>query len=391
MTDDSQPSKRETTVDSSGLKASRRSLLQVIGSGSVISGVSVVGKAAGPNTVKIPTIMDKIGENVLKWEEVPKSWWAHVQHVREANRDAQDMLIDRDGVLSVGYGKGDQTIEGKYAFQIHVGVDPNKPRPPIPDEVDGVDVHVREKEVEPLAESDGYCSNLRRFDPAPGGVTIEDEACGWGGSSAFKVVSGNGRAGMLTANHLWYCDTAAKGAAAYQCCDYVGDMGQSDPSADFAVVRGDGPFNDQIREEDGTSWDISGYYGPDGIDNLIADVEVVYRTGIGYGTDDGPVRENGVLGDYNCFNFDGYGVRTEIDAAEGDSGGPSYNIETFNSSQSAVIINHACAGVPTTEWTKITCGDNDDCDFPTRDLRVYYEFEGTAFHYLRDNFGITIY
>lgn len=375
----------------------RRSVLGAVGGGAILPSANVLGDVDPTRTVRIPKVLDRTGENVLEWETVPESWWNHVRRVRDVTERAQERFLDRSGVRSVGYGLGDETVGGKRGFQIVVGLDPEAGRPSLPSTFHDIEVRSRESSPTLLGESDGHCSNLKRFDPAPAGVTLEgDPVDEIGGTGAVKVDSDAGRAGMLTAHHLFQCLGNAGGEPAYQCGQKVGEVGQNDTKTDFAVVKGDAPFDDQIKEEDATRWDVSGFYTKSGIDSLISDIEVVYRTGVGYGTDDGPVRENGLkcsettLDSCPCsLTFEGEGVRVEIDSADGDSGGPAYGIETFSGEKYAVIINHVSAGDE--KWDSYTCGDNDDCGFESTTINAYAEFFGTAFHYLNSEYNVDIY
>ena len=376
------------------IERSRRSILRSIGGGTTIGGLSVTGKAARPDYIDIPIVMDKSGDEILKTKSVPEPWWSHLKEVREVNRKAQRKYLGKTGVRTVGYGYSHEVIEGKHGFDIVIGLDPNVPSPEIPPEIDGINTRTRKADPQPFThESDGWCSNLARFDPAPGGVTINADNCSSlaRGSTGFKVQDSDSDPGMLTANHIFACGVEDHAAPAEQCCEFIDYVGQDDKTADFAIVGGDSPWSDQIKEEDSTYWNISGFYTDNGIDDLISDTEVVYRTGVGYGTDDGPVRENNVgLSGINCdITLDDEGVWLEIDAAETDSGGPAYGLETFNGKQYAVIINHLSAG--DNIYDQLTCGSNDSCGYESETFDIGSHFYGTAFNHINGHYGVDIY
>lgn len=386
---------RRTPEQHSG--TTRRSVLGAVGGGAILPSANVLGEVDPARTVRIPKVLDETGEDVRKWETVPESWWNHVRRVRDATERAQRRFLDRGGVRTVGYGLGDETFDGKRGFQVVVGLDPRAPEPSLPDTLGGVGIRTRESDPALLAESDGFCSNMQRFDPAPGGVTLEGDTSGLvGGTSGVKVVSDSGQPGMLTAHHLFQCLGDVTGFDAYQCGQQIGQVGQNDTKTDFAIVEGDAPFDEQIKEEDSTRWDVSGFYTESGIDSLISDIQVVYRTGVGYGTDDGPVRQKSLkcsettADACNCsLTFEGEGVHVEISTAKGDSGGPAYGIESFNGEQNAVMITHTSLGDG--DAGSHTCGGSDDCGFDETTLDEFLEFFGTAFYYLNSNYDVDIY
>lgn len=380
---DSPTESNENSLDTESSRR-RRDVLKAISMGPVMHfDASVLGISNSVKTVEIPVV--KKDDKVLKWKEVPQKWWSHELHAREVVQKAHDYFLDMEGVASVGQGIGTDTIAGRNAFEITIGIDPEQSPPDLPETFEGLSVGTRVADGDLLK-----CSNLQRFDPAPGGVTLEGQ--NGPGSAAFKVTSTNGRVGMLTAHHLFSCLGDVTGYSGYQCGTKVGEVGQNDTSADFAIVRGDSPFDSTIREEDGTTWETAGYKTEAAIGDMISSGEHITRTGVAYGTTQGPIREKRISEQYSCsLDFDGHGVRVEADAAEGDSGGPGYNVENIlNQGSQAVIVNIANKGHKGRSQyfnCSCSCGGNV-CD---SDRQEYDEYIGTAFYHLHDNHGITIY
>lgn len=362
----------------------RRDVLKAISVGPVMHfDSSILGTPNSVKTAEIPVV--KKGDKVLKWKEVPQEWWNHELHARKMVQKAHDHFLDIEGVASVGQGVGTETIAGRNAFEITIGVDPEQSPIALPETFEGLPVGTRVSDGDLL-----NCSNLQRFNPTPGGVTLEGQ---YGpGSAAFKVTSTNGRVGMLTAHHLFNCLGDVTGYNGYQCGTKVGEVGQNDTSADFAIVRGDSPFDSTIREEDGTTWETAGYKTEAAIADMIGSGEHITRTGVSYGTTQGPIREKRISKQYSCsLTFDGHGVRVEADAAGGDSGGPGYNVESvLNQGSQAVIVNIANKGHKSRNTyfnCSCSCGGNV-CDSSREE---FDEYIGTAFYHLHDNHGITIY
>lgn len=382
---DSTTESNENDHETATKTSRRRDVLKAIGVGPIMHfDPSVIGTPDSVKEIKIPVV--KKGDEVLKWKKVPQPWWNHELHAREVVEKAHDRFLDMEGVVSVGQGVGKDTIAGRNAFEITVGIDPEQSPPDLPDTFDGMAVRTR------VADGDFLkCSNLQRFYQAPGGVTLEGQDPG---SAAFKVTSTNGRVGMLTAHHLFSCLGDVTGYNGYQCGTKVGEVGQNDTSADFAIVRGDSPFDSTIREDDGTTWEIAGYKTESGIADLISSGEPITRTGVSFGTKQGPILEKRIQEQYSCsLDFDGHGVRVDAESAGGDSGGPGYNVENIlNQGYQAVIVNIANKGHNSkSQYFNCSCSCGGDVCNSDSDREEYNEYIGTAFYHLHDNHGVNIY
>lgn len=315
---------------------SRRTALKIAGSGAVsLAGVGLVGATNNDDTVEIT--VSRNSEGPLKRKQVPRSWYNHLRQVRKVTGEISSEYNHRAGVISVGYVQGDERIGGKHSFAVEVEVNPDEFDGNIPDQRENVPVTVTESATSGPIPA---CYNYDDYSSVPGGVTLEGDGLG---TSGFKVTDDDDNPGMLTANHLWGNCADSGGQRAEQNGDFLGEVIDHDPDADFAVVDDQSSsksLDDQIKEEDSFRWEISGWKTDNGIADLIESGEDVRSMGVTTGLTKGPVKKksrspNGP----SCIDLEGEAVKLDIDTGQGDSGGPTYTLETFSGNQYAVVIN----------------------------------------------------
>ena len=69
----------------------------------------------------------------------------------------------------------------------------------------------------------------------------------------------------------------------------------------------------------------------------------VYSMGVTTGLTEGNVQSQWESR-ADCPRLDSYGIKLDLDSAEGDSGGPTYGTRTFNGQEYAVMLNIVNAG-----------------------------------------------
>lgn len=362
-----------------GQHVNRRRFLQVSGAAITATGLETLRvSAASDDTVQIPVTRN--AERVLKWKDVPSSWYDHTQQVREATDELESRYRGVPGVISVGSGRGSELFGGKRGLEANVTVDPSTFSESVPEQYNGVNVSVSEGE-QPVALN---CDNLQEFDNVPGGVTLEGSGKG---TSCCRVSDSNDNTRMLTANHLWgTCDNSG-GDYAYQNGDYLGYVDSYDTDADYALVdeSSDESLELSIKEEDTYREDISGWKTESGVEDLISNGTEVNSMGVTTGRTTGTVEAKGqYVNGPGCIDLESEGVQLDMDTGQGDSGGPSYNYEYFNGTKYAVIINLVNLG--DNKYGTEYCYDGV-ADGNARDLfRTQY---GTPFYHLYNAHGIS--
>lgn len=127
----------------------------------------------------------------------------------------------------------------------------------IPDEIEGVPVTVRRNVPKPSPSSDISCSNVNYYDDyyyeIKGGIMIETSIdsksdCNGLGSACCRVEYSGAGGYYLSANHLWNCGGDATGDSVYQHGEKVGEIKQSWPSHDVALIEPNGnrPFSSDV-------------------------------------------------------------------------------------------------------------------------------------------------
>lgn len=320
------------------MTSTRRTALKSFAGLVGISGLASLGEA-NVDTKEI-VIIKREGE-VLKTATVSKEWYRAVKKIRNRVRRLQDTLIDVPGVEWIGYGFGNNYIHDRTRPQFAIGYDPFRLNRELPDHFEGFAVTTQE-----VRESSPLCVNDGDFNPVPGGVTVEGTGgYGYAGTSATQVSNPDNQVRLLTANHLiTKCGGDSDGQVLQQNNRDFGTVEDADGSEDWAIVTPNSNFSTDKSVWAGTDerLPISGYYTADGVDNLACygdgNCVTVNSMGTTTGQSFGTVQERGVMRS-KCPSLNGFGVRNYMESAKGDSGGLTFNVESFNGQEYAVMIN----------------------------------------------------
>lgn len=321
-------------------KVTRRKTLRNVGAGAIAGHLGLRGTATarttgtrGGDTVTIPTV-ERRGEVLLR-EEVPRSWYEHTKQVRQVNSEIAAEFLDAPGVEGVASARSEERFDGKNGLLVEVEVDPDVYDGFLPDSRDGIPIRTTE-----AGETEFHnCCHHSDYSSVPGGASVHTPA-GASGSAGFCVDSGGTRL-LLTANHLWGSCEDNFGAILDQHVSEFGEVNGFDRDADYALVLPTG--SDGIGEDvyvNGIRYPISGYKTESGIASLICDETTCYQSGATTCTTSGQIKAKRVNKKKDCVDFEGHGFKTNIDTAQGDSGGPYVELVEFSGSQYAAIIGH---------------------------------------------------
>lgn len=355
----------------------RRNTLKGLGASAL--GVSSVGLATannGNNTVRIP--VTKHGDKVLKWKEVPRSWYEHMNHSEQVRDEITKRYLDKSGIHGIASARWEKRFDGKYGLLVEVEVNPETYDGSLPDSKDGIPI--RTTEAPDLRPG---CCHHTDYDPVPGGVAVQAEVSGGVGigSAGFCVNDPNGNRRLLTANHLWGTCGDSSGKTLNQHTDEFGVVDSYDADTDYALVR---PTSTEGVEYEvfvnGIQYRVSGYKTTSGINDLITSGETCYQTGGTTCTTEGTIKANGFsTPGHDCIDYEGAGVKANIVAGDGDSGGPIVSLEEYFGNQYAVIIAH---------FMLFDKDSSVSCHWGSgyKGSPIY----GTAFNHLHDNHNITL-
>ena len=334
---------QENRGEKSTTSLDRRDILKCVGASTVVGGFSFTAPVvAGSNTsedmVQIPTV--KRGDTVVKWKQVPKSWYEHVQHSREVRKDIKNDFFHKEGIRAILLARWDKTFDGKNGLLIEAEVDPETYDGSLPRERDGIPV----REIDAPDRILKNCCHHKDFDPVPGGVAVQTES-GPVGSAGFCVENENGNRRLLTANHLWGgCEDNTDGQL-NQHTDKFGKVRTIDKNTDYALVE---PTSTEglVYEVfvNGSRYRVSGWQTQNGVSDLISTGEDTYQTGGTSCTTSGPIKGQGDVGSKGCIGYEDHGIKADIGTAEGDSGGPFIDFAEYDGNRYASIITHQSLG-----------------------------------------------
>jgi hypothetical protein len=355
----------------------RRNLLRGIGSGSLgvstVAAVEVVGASGGDDTVRIPTV--KRGDTVVKSKEVPESWYNHTQDSKNAREKLTEEHLDDSGVESIYSARWSEQFDGKNGLLIKAEINPDTYEDSLPDSKDGIPVRT-------TAAPDlqfGNCCHHDDYDPVHGGVAVQtpDDV----GSAGFCVTDSDGNERLLTANHLWGTCQDNGGRLLKQHTDAFGEVDECDTDTDYALVRS--TSSDGIDNKvylNGSLKRVSGYVPPEGLQELVSSNETCYSTGATTCTTQGTIKGEGLDSPgYQCVDYGGSGVKAEIVAGEGDSGGPIFATKMIDGKKYATIIAH-CSLFSSDGSVGCHWGSGE------KGSPIY----GTAFHHLRNDHELNL-
>lgn len=362
---------------------SRRSAIRSLSIGLTgITSVSGIAIASKQDTRKITTVK-RHGEPI-KTKKVPQSWYDHYKRATKLTRQTQSAFVESPGVTSIGMGSQKRTVGGRRGFQIIVRAMSGANTAAIPNEINGIPIKIEELSEKP----EFACVHRGSFSPTPAGVHVgEFDNSRTGGTIGAHVYNSNGNLRTLTANHVLGDEcTDNSGKTAYQGNTTFGNVEGTNEEADTALINPSRGTNSEILEADDDRYELYAHRTEDGIADLISSGSTVKSTGTATGTTSGPIKQMHVGSlDNSCVGFFGHGVITNADAADGDSGGPVYNIEYISPDVRAVFIhmNNLKEGTDAGDVPK--CGSGGSSTVTARS-----DVRGQSFYYLHNQFGLDI-
>ncbi len=322
MVDDDHDNGREAS------SVNRRDVLGTLTTAGVALTVPRSVRADPGDTVEI--VVERYGETGVRTKEVPAEWWAQMTRAREVHRTL-DAQFDADpGVVDVRLGTSSNWLGDHRDGQVNVYVDPADVAPAVPSSVDGVPVERRE--FDPDGEPLDTC-NTGTEDPVSAGWQIESDPDGSIFTGSSRVTDSNGVERLSTCSHGFDpCTTAGTGDTVTMSDDSyeIGEVDVLRTDLDYAAVGQ--TYGDDISGYDGyvdrpdeypSELDITGWVTENGVADLVASDETVYKTGRTSCTTNGVVDEM-YVSDGVCGSSDNHFVHATMRTDGGDSGAPYY-------------------------------------------------------------------
>ena len=187
---------------------------------------------------------------------------------------------------------------------------------------------------------------------------------------------------LLTANHLWETCQDNSGRTLKQHTDAFGEVDECDTNTDYALVKPTSSegIDKQVMYVDGGSKRVGGYVPKEGVDDLVTSDETCYNTGATTCTTEGTIEGTGLSSPgYQCIDYEDNGVKADIVAGDGDSGGPIFTIKSDDGNEYASIIAH---------YSSFNSDGSVSCHWGSgeKGSPIY----GTAFYHLKSDYGLNI-
>lgn len=317
---------------------SRRNALKALGSGAIVgSGLLTSTAAAKPATVEVPELLS--GDTVVEYMQVPKDWYQHTKHARQAKNELADRIRDLPSVFSVALVGQDATFGGKPGLKIRVQID-QRSEPPadgrIPDRVDGIPVS---RQPAPASHGPAGCYNSGDESNVSGGEVVGWENGGYGTATGTIVhdPSGSQDKRVLHCAHVFWssCDDAKSGNIIGRTAERgygsgsvdIGTVSNYNRKGDYVFINNDGTGSDFFRsiDENDSYPSIAGCISQTKINSMASTSgETVYNMGATTGKTSGQIVASDKSFTFNCMNFHDEGVEATANFADGDSGGPTY-------------------------------------------------------------------
>jgi len=353
--EESSPTDRNSSSDRI-YRVSRRTALKIAGAGgALINSVPYVG--ASENKVEIVT--KRAAGEVYQTELVPQSWKERSEHARDIHRSLIEQYSNKKGVKAVSITRSSEKAGNLHLSQPAIHVDPSKisdVSDELPHEVEGVPI--QHKEFKPHAKG-AQCSSgescwegtVNWDDPFSAAQPVfvdPDESHESVGTAGYRVTV-NGDDTILTSYHIFYdgssCD-GYSGEDAYSLdCNEIGTYVQGSREDDWIVFEPNSGGNitdirDRIRRSGWvTNPLITSYYTADGVEYIMDNRAVVWKSGIVSGHSTGYVEDHYMGRTEDCIDTGShFGIDLSIESEQGDSGGPSYTITDDDSE--ACMIGH---------------------------------------------------
>jgi hypothetical protein len=305
-------------------------------SGGIVT-MSTISRAESPSTVDIPELIS--GDEVVQYRKVPKDWYQHQQHAKKLLERKREKLHNIPGVQETQLEASSQTYGGVRGRKIVTLVSEDAPgRKEIPSKLEEIPVEVRnmpKKEAGcPDDSSDDNCIDDDGTDSVPGGYTFGNPNVDGGGyGSSCCQVQKSDVGYMLTVAHAFgdHCnDDDLVGHDAYAAGEKVGEVVEWNRDEDWALIDTTfgGDWQNHIRDTR-TNPNVAGHVGESSLDYWESE-NTNCTTQAGRTTADthGKVQATHVSSTTVCTDYNGHGVKTYCNFAGGDSGGPTYHVDS---------------------------------------------------------------
>lgn len=323
----------------------RRDVLGTLTTAGVALAVPRSVRADPGDTTEI--VVERYGESGVRTKEVSAEWWSQMTQAREVHRTLDERYALDDRVVDVRLGTGSNWLGDHQEGQVNVYVDPAGPVPDVPTSVDGVPVERRA--FDPDGEPLDTC-NTGTEDPVSAGWQIESDPDGSIFTGSSRVTDSNGVERLSTCSHGFDpCSTSDVGDEVTMSDDSykIGEVDVLRTDLDYAAVGT--TWDDDISGYDGyvdrpdeypSQLDVTGWVTENGVADLVASDETVYKTGRTSCTTSGVVDEM-YVSDGICGTSDGHYVHATMQTDGGDSGSPYY-VERystdFNQYYAAIVV-----------------------------------------------------
>lgn len=322
--------------NSSDHGVSRRKYLSgLVTTGVAGVGFSQIGSARRSDSVVIPEIV-RDGE-AKTTTEVPRDWYEHIQHARDVVSRVRKSVQDQPWYEYSGRAADDQLVSGLRRDKIKVYVsDITAAKSALPDHVEGIPVEIAEAKERHIdnhwadsEECDHYTSESYCIE---GGEYIREKRDDGTCFSVTCIAESGGDYYLMTSGHGFMdtsdCPENTSGEMAEQ--NYgldVGDVYTYNHDYDVSLVDPydiNGVDNTLVNE----SQEVLGAISKSKIDELKSTNETIHQVGTTTKETQGQVLD--IIQDYapRCDRTKVDMVKTSAEAANGDSGGPHYWINT---------------------------------------------------------------
>ncbi|WP_435145200.1 hypothetical protein [Halobaculum sp. P14] len=349
-------------------RVNRRTVLQGVGSAVGATSLSnVVGAAERKR--RIVTGRGGLKQEPVEKKKVPVHWHEHEKALRQvydqlfgAFQHIRNTSEFGDHLIAMYQGGSSRSIGGYTATQPVVEIAKEAPSgleerlPSVLKDV-GVstsnDLLLDEIRYERINQNQTLlCGGAETtIEPYPGGIVIwEKNQSTHQGTSGYRMHDGS-QEYMLTANHVFVdsCTTKATGEVAAAANNAtIGTFEDAHALHDWCLVPANSQGVTDIANEiywDGYSYTLTGYKTRDGIASMVGKTGEAYKSGDGTGYRTGTIRGYNEGGFTGCPRFDTDGVKTEVDVAPGDSGGPIFDLTgcRYGSCEALAINNMSIA------------------------------------------------
>lgn len=352
----------------------RRDILAAAGIGSgFLLGVPEIGVVKSDDTIEIVEI--KHSDEPICYREVPLKWYEDLRIVRNVFEKLLEKYSRKDGVHRISLSRGDDGVGNHNYLRPVVEVLPQTDmiaaRLNIPNQIDGIDIHVEKTEKFESASCDYGNCDVEELDGRyywddsdseyRGGVAIFDNQHEWVGTSGYPVKEkGSGDDfKLLAAAHSFddedvfqcypdkdpaYTRTTTGG------CYEIGNIQFSNGNHDIAIIDDSGQvggISDEIFVDFNDKRTVMGHYTYDAIQCHVSLNSTYWKYGTTTGNKKGTVQDYGVVVDppEDCISSS-EGISVEHEGfydywgGEGDSGGPVFRPV----GEDVAIIGHIAAG-----------------------------------------------